>query len=156
MAVEDSVQERRAARVVLVDGRNRVLLFRGCDPRHPDDKFWFTAGGGVLPGETDRQAACRELFEETGIRCRPEELTGPIHESDDEFDFDGRRIRQHQVFFRLRVIDAIIDVSGFNETEKMTMDRHAWWDGSQLRATRERFYPMNLPELLDGAPWRSR
>lgn len=135
---------------MLVDGRHRVLLFRGCDPRHPDDKYWFTVGGGVDGEETDRQAACRELFEETGIRCPPDELAGPIYETDDEFSFDGRRFHQHQVFFVLRVIDATIDISGFGESEKATMDRYEWWDSRQLRTTRQKFYPANLPQLLDG------
>ena len=57
---------RVAARVVLLDPANRVLLFRYVEPwsRHA---IWATPGGGLEPGETDAAAACREVVEETGL-----------------------------------------------------------------------------------------
>ncbi|HIW63478.1 MAG TPA: NUDIX domain-containing protein [Candidatus Stackebrandtia excrementipullorum] len=148
--MEASIRHRRAARVLLIDEHNRVLLFRGCDPRQPEDKYWFTVGGGVETGENDREAACRELYEETGIRSGTKDLVGPIYETEDDFMFAGRRYIQRQVFFVLRVIDATIDTSGFGESERATMDRYEWWSSGRLRTTRQRFFPVNLVELLDG------
>jgi len=57
---------RVAARVVLLDPANRVLLFRYVEPwsRHA---IWATPGGGHEPGETDAAAARREVVEETGL-----------------------------------------------------------------------------------------
>lgn len=46
--------------------------------RHPDKKaggMWEFSGGGVLAGETTKQAAVRELEEEIGISIEEEELT---------------------------------------------------------------------------------
>lgn len=44
---------RQAARVVLLDDRDRVLLFRGFDPADPDrGSWWFTPGDGIKPGES--------------------------------------------------------------------------------------------------------
>ena len=46
--------------------------------RHPDKKagnMWEFVGGGTLAGETTKQSAVRELFEETGIRVAEDELT---------------------------------------------------------------------------------
>ncbi len=44
---------RRAARVLLLDEADRLLLFRGFDPGDPDESpFWFTVGGAVDPGES--------------------------------------------------------------------------------------------------------
>ncbi|GAA4900635.1 8-oxo-dGTP pyrophosphatase MutT (NUDIX family) [Stackebrandtia albiflava] len=146
------VHERRAGRVLLLDRDGRVLLFRGCDPRHPDDKFWFTAGGGVEPGEDDARAACRELAEETGIPVAPADLTGPVHETTEEFWYDGRRYRQRQVFFLLRRDAPTIDMSGLRADEVGVMDRFAWWSAEELRATREVYYPVELPDVLDGLP----
>ena len=49
---------RQAARVVLLDDRDRVLLFRGFDPADPDrGSWWFTPGGGINPGESLEAAA---------------------------------------------------------------------------------------------------
>ena len=53
-----------AAGVALFDPQGRVLL-----GRHSDDVRWGTPGGGMDPGETPRQAACRELLEETGLQA---------------------------------------------------------------------------------------
>jgi 8-oxo-dGTP pyrophosphatase MutT (NUDIX family) len=44
-------RKRRAARVILIDERGRVLLLRGSDPGRPEaGTWWFTPGGGVEPG----------------------------------------------------------------------------------------------------------
>ena len=50
-------------RCMLFDGDNRVLLVR-----HTYMDGWHFPGGGVDPGESAREAAVRELFEETGLR----------------------------------------------------------------------------------------
>jgi 8-oxo-(d)GTP phosphatase len=58
-------------RVLLVDDRERLLLFRDCDlGLSPVPYWWITPGGGVDPGESDRAAAVREVEEETGVRVR--------------------------------------------------------------------------------------
>ena len=42
-------------------------------PAAPDrGSWWFTPGGGLDPGESHRDGAVRELFEETGLRCEAE------------------------------------------------------------------------------------
>jgi 8-oxo-dGTP pyrophosphatase MutT (NUDIX family) len=59
---------RTAARVVLLDPDDRVLLVRWHfeDPDGPTD-VWGTPGGGIDPGETPEKAVRRELLEETGL-----------------------------------------------------------------------------------------
>ena len=143
---------RRAARVLVQDGQDRVLLFRGFDPADPDGpRWWFTAGGGIEAGETEVQGAIRELREETGIRAEPADLTGPVHHDDAEFGFNGRWIVQSQVFYRLRRETVVIDTSGFEELEVASTETYRWWSAEELRTTTETVYPANLVNLLDGA-----
>ncbi|WP_369260895.1 VOC family protein [Streptomyces sp. R35] len=61
------------ARVLFTDSRGRILLVR-LQPRH-DERHWGLPGGTVEAGtETPRQAAVREIREETGLRCTPGRL----------------------------------------------------------------------------------
>jgi 8-oxo-dGTP pyrophosphatase MutT (NUDIX family) len=63
--VEDSdVIPRRAARVLLVDAGNRVLLLHEFNPSAPAELFWFTIGGCIDPEESTAEAAARQLLEE--------------------------------------------------------------------------------------------
>ena len=97
--------DREAARVLLLDGADRVLLFHGCDPARPEAGWWwFTPGGGAEGGETPGADGRRELWEETG--CGWRDLEGPVAERTAEFDFDGVAYRQHEHYFVARLVDA--------------------------------------------------
>ncbi|MGH8791793.1 MAG: NUDIX hydrolase [Stackebrandtia sp.] len=152
--MKDRVIVRRAARVLIFDASHRVLLFRGCDPALPDDKYWYSPGGGVEDGETDRQAASRELREETRVHVPPEGLIGPVLETDDEFGFAGRWVRQRNVFFTWRVAELRV-APDFHDLEGASVDQHRWWSRGDLEATVEQFYPQALPRLFPEAPCRA-
>src|SRR4051794_6467454 len=93
---------RNAARVLLLDPDDRVLLVLGGDPADPAaGTWWITPGGGVEPGEDARAAALREAFEETGHRV--EDLRGPVARRSSVFPFDGRLIEQREQYFVARV-----------------------------------------------------
>src|SRR5699024_7998792 len=47
----DGVLFRTAARVLLFDEADRLLLVRGHDADDPGRSWWFTIGGGIDPGE---------------------------------------------------------------------------------------------------------
>lgn len=143
------VVDREAARVLLVDGAGRLLLFRGCDPAHPDDgQWWFTPGGGTDPGESTEQTARRELWEETGLR--PAELVGPVAERTTEFDFDGLRYRQHEHYFvvRLEGTDVEVAPAAHTELETRAVLGWRWWTGADLLGTDEVVHPDWLASWL--------
>ena len=142
------VVTRLAGIALLVDPENRVLLFRGCDPLLPEAKYWFTPGGGIDADEDARAAAVRELFEETGLRLSPGELSGQVFEEVAEFDFDGRAYRQRHWFFLARVETWEVDTAGFEPIERTTMDEHRWWSAAELEETAEVIYPPELSRIL--------
>lgn len=134
--------------MLLIDGAGRLLLLRGFDPANPRHRYWFTIGGGLDEGETARQAAVRELAEETGLVVDPGELTGPVYRDVAEFPFDHRWYRQEQDFYLARVPSWQVDTTGFNEIERASVDGHRWWTADELAATAEPYYPERLPDLL--------
>lgn len=140
--------DRTAARVLVVDDSERVLLFEGLDPADPTRKtFWFTPGGGLEPGESYEEGARRELAEETGLV--PDQLQGPVHERVAVFDFEGVTYRQSEQFFTARVPSGGGIVSdGFTEVERRAVLRHRWWTLAELRTTTAAVYPEGLADIL--------
>ena len=145
---ESEVSSRQAGRVLVVDAQGRVLLLQGFDPARPDEPYWFTVGGGARPGETLAEAAARELREESGIAATPAELGQPVWHEVTDFSFDGRRFRQEQDFFVLRVGSAEVSSDGLDDEEAAVVLGHRWWTAAELESTHESFYPAELPRLL--------
>jgi 8-oxo-dGTP pyrophosphatase MutT (NUDIX family) len=139
---------RIAARVLLIDQADRVLLFHGTDPGDPTDVYWVTPGGGLQPGENPAEGAARELFEETGLRVAPAELGDPVFRNVTEFSFEHRSYRQEQDFFLLRVPSLEVDTSNFDDSERRSVDGHRWWTVAELESAAESYYPETLPSLL--------
>ncbi|MFC3505039.1 NUDIX hydrolase [Micromonospora krabiensis] len=139
---------RRAARVLLVDADDRVLLFAGFDPARPEHRYWFTPGGGLRPGESPAVGAVRELAEETGLRLDPAALGEPVRRETVEFPFDGVWYRQEQDFFLVRVPGWEVDTAGFDDVERASVTGHRWWSVPELGASPDRYYPADLPGLL--------
>lgn len=61
---------------VVHDPEGRLLLIRR--GQEPGRGRWSLPGGRVEPGETDHQAVCREVQEETGLVVRPVRLVGRV------------------------------------------------------------------------------
>jgi 8-oxo-dGTP pyrophosphatase MutT (NUDIX family) len=143
-----TVIDRRAARVLLVDRAGRTLLLHGGDPARPEQRWWFTPGGGLRSGETAAEGAARELFEETGLRVEPAELGEPIWHQVAEFSYDHREYRQDQDFFLLRVSEFRVDTAGMETDEQETITEHRWWSAAELDASTDQIYPEDLAALL--------
>ena len=125
---------RQTARVLPVDARGRVLLLHGWDPHHPDRPYWFTIGGAADPGESMRDAAVRELYEDTRISVDPAQLGEPIAQNTIEFSWAGRHIVQDQVFYAVLAESAEVSLDGLDLWERATTDKYGWLTAEDLEA----------------------
>jgi 8-oxo-dGTP pyrophosphatase MutT (NUDIX family) len=149
---------RRTARVLPVDPEGRVLLLHGWDPHHPERPFWFTIGGAAEDGESLRDAAARELYEETRISVDPAQLGEPVAEQAIEFSWGGHHILQDQVFYAVIVTsDQALGVSleGLDQWEQATTDKYGWLAAGDLEADERPAHP-DIPDLIRAAVARVR
>lgn len=137
---------REAARVIVVDEDERVLLVRFDLVR--GGHVWATVGGGLEPGESHEDAARRELREEAGLEGV--EL-GPCiwtreHVFEDAIDFAGQRERYY-----------LVRTPGFEPApghtwEQLDAERVSavrWWTIDEILGTPESlFAPRRLGALL--------
>lgn len=140
---------RTASRVIMVDPDGRVLLFCDTDPGLPEFRWWVTPGGGIDPGETEAQAAVREVAEETGAVITQEQLIGPIARRVVVHGYSDEILEQSECFYLVRVDPFVVDVSSFTEEEKLTMVENRWWTPEELRSSTEWIWPKELTRLIE-------
>ena len=148
---------RETVRVILID-HDRTLLFQDSDPGIPDSQWWVTPGGGVDAEETERLAAIREVFEETGCRLSEDDLLGPIAIRHVVHGYSDQVIEQDESFYLAMVDPFDVDTSQHTADERLTLLQHRWWSHDDLRNTDEWIWPHELVELwsLAGSPMPGR
>lgn len=154
---DDGVPHRNAARVVLFDSVGRVFLLNGHDGHDIDHQWWFTVGGGLEPGEAPREAAVREVFEETGLKLDPGDLIGPVLDRSAEFHFFNVMARQDELFFIARLDSEAPVLAPAQPTamEETVLDGNAWFFPAEIGTLSERahVFPRQLASMT--ANWWS-
>lgn len=141
VGTEDAPLVRHAARVLLLDDEDRVLLIAHVPS--PGRWIWTAPGGGLHPDEEHHAAAARELVEELGIPVEP----GPwIWSRRATFAYRGVWLDQVERWFLARTgrwdpTDAPLDDHG--------IDAARWFTRAELRADDLEVAPRALADHLD-------
>ncbi len=101
------------ARAVIFDDENRVLLV---SQEHDGKLIWMVPGGGIEDNETSKEAAVREIKEETGLDIEIERLLWHVEEVSCE---RGQRFVN---FFTARIIGGKLGLGAdpeFSESEQV-------------------------------------
>lgn len=134
---------RPAARVLLVDEQDRILLLRA---NVGQGDVWITPGGALEPGETAEDAARRELREETGIDSA--ELSPCVWTRVHRFEWGGQRYEQQERFFVARAESPIITLDGCGDAELEFLLEWRWWTADEIAASDAVFAPRTLAKIL--------
>jgi 8-oxo-dGTP pyrophosphatase MutT (NUDIX family) len=142
--------ERRAVRVLVLDERDRMLLFLDSDlGLDPVAHWWVTPGGGVDPGESDHEAAVRELWEETGLVVETGDLVGPLLTRVVVHGYSDKVVDQTEVFYVVRVPSFEVDTTAHTEEEQLTVADIRWWSLADLASTGDEVWPRDVLAVLD-------
>lgn len=142
-----SLRVRRSARIIVIDPRDRVLMWRFDVAGRPP--FWVTTGGECDAQETFEEAARRELFEETGIRANPGEQ---IARTTPQFiTVEGEPVQADERYFLVRVSNTAITTHGHTTLERKVMTQHRWFTREELANWHEAVFPETLNAIIDNA-----
>ncbi len=139
---------RRAARVVVFDPSDRVLLIEGRDPaRRAGTGWWEIPGGGIDPGEETADAARRELWEETGIG---EADIGPcVWVQRVQYSFGGWHFDQDEYIHVARCDGTSLGPRGLEMLEAMAFGEQRWWAVEDVLDHGPRTIPYRMLEFLE-------
>lgn len=134
---------------MLVRCGQQVLLMGDSDPGVPGSAWWVLPGGGIDPDEDARLAAARELFEETGHRCDPSRLVGPIAHRVAVHGYSDRVLVQDELLFGLDLAERFdVDTAGFTASELTRMGPWGWFGVDELAG--RWVWPQQVAQLLVG------
>ena len=136
------MRKRRTARVMLFDESGAILLIRFVVMR-PDGEFvfWALPGGEIEAGETEIEAAAREVREELGLELK---VTGPVYCDSNQFWHQGEMQDNVDFLFRAECGREEPRLIGFTSDEKEIMKEVRWWGEAEIEASEERIFPVNL------------
>lgn len=138
---------RVGARVLLLDGHDRVLLIHARDPDHPTHHWWELPGGGKDRGETLHEAARRELAEETGIHLS--DLGPHLWTRESRFHYCGQHHHRIDHVYLARTGNSAPTLTPRpTDNEKAGLIEHRWWTVDALATCPDKLLPATLPQLL--------
>jgi 8-oxo-dGTP pyrophosphatase MutT (NUDIX family) len=150
------MRERPSSRLLILDEEHRLLLFRFEHKRGPlaGQAFWATPGGGVDMGESFEEAACREMFEETGLRI--DDPGRQVARREASFQLPtGEMVTADERFFLIRIHDFEVSAENWTELEHEVMSAHRWWSHVELKSATDQIWPEDLAEMLiEAGAWK--
>jgi ADP-ribose pyrophosphatase YjhB (NUDIX family) len=131
---------------MLFDETGAILLIRFMVPRVDGEfVFWALPGGEIETGETEADAAVRELKEELGVAVT---VDGPVYRDANMFLHQGEMQDNLDFLFWAECGREEPRLTGFTTEERKIMKEFRWWSEAEVEASEERIFPVNLADRM--------
>ena len=131
---------------MLFDRAGAILLIRFVVPREDGDfVFWALPGGEIEAGETEVEAAVREVREELGLELT---VSGPVYCDSNQFFHQGEMQDNVDFLFRAECGREEPRLVGFTADEREIMKEIRWWSAAEVETSEERIFPVDVAERM--------
>ncbi len=145
---------RNAVKVVLLNDADELLLMCMDDPtitsigEESSGPFWTLIGGEIEPNEAIRDAAEREVFEETGLGKGDIEFGPIVWFGELDLMLYGRPMHIRQEFIVARTKHRNISLDNLTRYEKEVVKKVSWFSLDRIMNGGEIVHPVVLPKYL--------
>lgn len=160
--MSEEKEVRNSVKLILLNENNELLLMSTDDKGiqgkegNYNGRFWQMVGGKIEEGETLKEAAYRELFEETGLSKEQVEVQDPAWYGEVDLMMHGKLTRVKQSFVPARTSSTNVSLENLTEEEKPVCTRLEWFSLDRIKNCPDIIYPVlltdprYLPAILQG------
>src|SRR3989339_1062456 len=145
---------RKAVRVLLINEKNELLLmcYENFDISTKEEtknkRFWCTIGGGIEEKESLKEAAFREIYEETGIASEDINLGPIVWHSMIELKLKGILTTFDESFIVAKTRQTHVALYNPTDDEKERVSALKWFTLNKIKESKDPIFPLTLPKLL--------
>ena len=153
---------RNSVKLILLNENNELLLMSTDDKGiqgkegNYNGRFWQMVGGKIEEGETLREAAYRELFEETGLKKEQVQVLDPAWYGEVDLMMHGKLTKVKQSFVPARTSSTNVSLENLTDEEKPVCTILEWFSLDKIKDCPDIIYPVlltdprYLPAILQG------
>ena len=134
---------------------DEIVLVRIGDPRIVDvngkcnGSFWNLVGGALEDGETPKETALREIYEEIGIKPNKIKFGPKVWHGEVVLQMAGNETLIDQKFFVASTTIENLDLTHLTEDEKGRVKTAKWFSLDDVKNSKETIHPKKLAEYLE-------
>lgn len=160
--MSEEKEVRNSVKLILLNENNELLLMSTDDKEiqgkegNYNGKFWQMVGGKIEEGETLREAAYRELFEETGLKKEQVQVLDPVWYGEVDLMMHGKLTKVKQSFVPARTSSPNVSMENLTDEEKPVCTKLEWFSSDKIKDCPDIIYPVlltdpkYLPAILQG------